>query len=513
MTAQHPGRRARRGTARRVVLAASLVTVGSLLAASCSGDDTASTSTTTTTAPGPATTRPTLPPAGTGNDQPLPVAWVTQVGGAGADSLAGATGRRDTVVAVGTTTGVTAPARSGTDALVVSVDAGNGTVRTTTQLGADGAVSATSVTSAPTGLTLACGSTSGALAAAPAGGTDAWCGQVTPAGAIEGPVQLGGDSDDSIAAVAVTGDGDHAYAAGRTDSLFPGARDTTGGYVGGGDALLLRLDAGARPQWARQFGSADADEAGAVATSDDGDAIVGGTTAGRTGDSSSGGTDGWLARLDQDGMQRWQTQFGSTADDRIAAVGVGGDATRGTETFVAGGSTRGAVGGATGAAPAGGTDALAVAFDSSGKQVWARQFGSAADDTVTGVVFDGSTVYVAGTAGGPIVGAERVPLVPTPADGASTTTAPPTTAPSGDTGRDGFLAALDAATGQVRWTSTFGSPGNDDVTSLSRTETGLLVVSGTTDGRVGASAPGGRTDGFLIAFRLPQSGGGAASAV
>ena len=504
----------RRGNGIRFLLAATLAAIAVLAGACSRSEESRRTSTTTTTERPPASTRPTLPPAGDqGGDAPLPVAWVTQVGGPGADTLAGAAGRNDAVVAVGSTQGITPPTSLRTEALVAVLDAASGALRSTTQQGSDRAVTARAVASATTtGLTLTCGATDGSLSVPNAGAGDAWCAPITPTGAIDPAAQSGGEADDGLDAVAITDDGAHGYAAGTSSSLFPGAQDPTGGYLGGGDALVVRLDQGGRLQWARQFGTSGADSADGVATTDDGDAIVTGTTDGSTDSESLGGTDGWISRMDPYGNQRWLTQFGTAAADRARSVAVGGDPRRGTETFVAVGSTEGDAGGRA----SGGTDAMIGAFDASGKQAWLAQLGSTGADSATGVVVDGSTVYVAGTAAAPVTGAERIPLTPAPADDNSATTAPPTAPPTttpGPTGRDGFLAALDASTGEVRWVAQFGSAGNEDVTGLTRTETGLLVVSGTTDGQVGATPSAGVTDGFLVAFRLPAAGGGAASVV
>ncbi|HMU78975.1 MAG TPA: hypothetical protein PKC57_01840, partial [Microthrixaceae bacterium] len=285
-------------------------------------------------------------------------------------------------------------------------------------------------------------------------------------------------------------------------------------------ALVLRLDPTGSVRWARQFGTVATDEADAVTTSDDGDVIVGGSTDGRTdGDlvGTLGARDAWMARIDPSGNLRWLTQFGSPGADRVRAVGRGGDPLRGTELFVGGGSTGGSIGSTT---SLGGLDAMTAAFDASGRLVWSGQFGSPRDDEVTGVVVDGSTVYVSGTTDGEIVGAERISLTPTdepdPGEGPTTapsTTAPPTTAPPTGGGRDSFLAAIDAASGEVRWVAQFGTAGEEQTTAMTRTESGLLVVSGSTTGQLGATPPGGGTDGFMIAFRLPATGGGAASIV
>ena len=486
-----------RGRARAAVAVAA-VTAAALGLAACSSSE-SSRDTTTTQPRTSSTTAPGRPGTGgqqAGGDGPPTIAWLVQVGGTGADSLAGVAGRNDTVVAVGATEGTTSRAAGGSDALVAVVEAASGELRATTERGSDAADRARGIGSAPTtGLTLACGDTDGELAGPAAGGGDLWCAAVDPAGDLQDPSQSGSDAGDRINGVAVVDEGQFGYGAGVATGLFPGAQDPTGGLVGSGDALVLRLDAAGRPVWARQFGTSGPDEAAAVTVSDDGDAVVTGTTDGSVEGPALGGTDAWVARLDPYGNQRWQAAFGSSGNDRARAVAAGGDPRQGTETFVSAGTTNGDAGGE----PVGLTDVLAAAFDASGEQVWIAQFGSGAEDEATGVVVDGPTTYVAGTTGALLEGAERVAV--------------PGATAGEPAGRDGFLAALDTETGTVRWIAQFGSAGDDDVTGLSRTETGLLVASGTTTGQMGTTVPAGGTDGFVVAFPLPSAGGGAASSV
>lgn len=507
-----------------------LVAGVALVAAGCSGRDRSSarsstTTTTTTTSP---TTTSTLP---AGSEEPLPVAWVRQVGGEGDDVIAAVTGRQEEVLGAGTTTGLTAgqrPTAGTTAAFVDSVAAIDGTPRSTVQSPQPLTSTATTISSGARGeVTLACGSTPD-LTASPstgAGGTDTWCAPVAADAALGPVVHEGSDRDDSIAGVSVSRTGPDAYAVGQVGGLFPGAKDPTGGELGGGDAVVSRVDATGAARWVRQFGSVAVDAATSVTTSDDGDAVVGGWTEGRTrGDVSGavGGRDGWIARMDPFGNQRWMTQFGSAGNDRVLAVAGGGDPRRGTETFVAAGTTDGSIGTATNL---GASDAMVSAFDASGRLRWSAQFGSPANDEATGVAVDGSTVYVSGTTAGKIIGGKQISLTPTatPDTGgepgsttsstAPTTTAPTTTAPPTGGGLDGFLAAIDLDTGELRWVAQFGSTGDEHVTGLARTPTGLVVVSGSTTGQLGATPPGGGTDGFMIAFVPPAGGGGAARIV
>lgn len=450
--------------------------------------------TTTTAAP---SSRSTAPPTTADPAAPIELAWVRQVGGLGNDELASVAGRDASVVAVGSTDGAVGPTQGSRDTMTVVV-ASDGTAARPRQAGSDGTDRAAGVSSAG-GATLACGTSDSTSGPGATGTPDGWCAPVAEDGTLGEEVAIGGDADDALVAVALArpatdgGSGQTApnegYAVGATSGVMPRAQDPSGRGLGDGDSVVVKVDAAGSPLWVRQFGSFAPDRAVGVTSSEGGDAVVVGVTGGDSAGRSQGADDGYVARFDPSGNQRWATQVGSAADDELAAVAAAGEARRGTERFVAGGATGGKVGDTI----AGGTDALVVALGPDGRRQWAAQFGSVGTDRVTAVLADGNTVFVAGTSDGP-VGTLRKDL-----------------GPGG--GRDAFLAALDAASGKVLWTSRFGAAEDDDVTGITTTEDGLLVLSGSTAGQLPGATTSGGTDGLLVAFKLPSGGGGAASSV
>ncbi len=485
------------------------------IAAACSDEQSS-----TTTAPerpaAPSTTTTTIVP---GSEPALEPDWAWQSGRPGPDDATGATGRLDTVVLVGEgqPIGATGPqaAPTGVGPVVVGLASADGQVRFTTEAPADGSADQPrGVSASPTGATLTCGSVR--LQPAEVNGSDLWCSTVGPDGALGPRVGNGSEGDDEVSGVAMAADGTYGYVSATIDGLYPGAEDPTGGFLGERDALLLRTDPDGQPRWARQFGTQGDDRASAVGTIADGDAVVAGTASAEPfafedGSLRRGGADAWVARSDPSGNQRWITPFGTSADDDGLAVAAGGDPTRGTETVVGAGTTTGDVLVSTdgaeqlvapGSTPAaGGTDVLVAGFDAAGRQQWITQAGSPGDDRATAAVVDGATVYVAGTAGAEIVGAQRVDVPG---------------APAGTTGggSEAFLSAYDLATGTWRWTALFGSAADEQVTGLALTDDGHVVVVGTTLGAVASTPLGGPTDAFAVAFPVGSAGGGgAASAV
>ena len=280
---------------------------------------------------------------------------------------------------------------------------------------------------------------------------------------------------------------------GTLDGLLPGAQDPSGRGLGNGDALMMQADPEGRPIWARQFGTGLEDGALAADGAPDGDGLTVGYTDGDLEGPSKGGRDGWVSRFDPTGNQRWIAQLGSSGTDTLSAVTSSGEARRGSELVIAAGVTDADVDAEGPGLNAGLNDPFVAALGSDGTLQWVSQFGSTFEETVGGVAADGDTIYVTGSSG-----SDFGDLLEDGGPGGA---------------RDGFLAAIDAASGTVLWVSRFGSTGDETMTGLATTEDGLLVASGTTTGQVGDDPSAGGTDGFVIAFPLAAAGGGAASSV
>lgn len=421
---------------------------------------------TTTTTTAPDTIAPPPPEV-----EPLEPAWWLQVGGSDDEALAAVTSVGAELVAVGSITG------DGTDVYVVAATT-SGELISTEQDGTDADDRATAVATDQAAV-LTCGTTEGEFGGPMGGDTDLWCAPLTEQWQIGEVRQLGGPGREQLSGLAMADGIPHGYGSGAA-SVTPGDDD----------ALALQLDADGTPEWARQFGTLDADVATAVTMSEDGDGVFVGTTEGPLEGPSFGGQDAWISRFDRAGNQRWTTQVGSEGSDGFDAVVPLGEARRGTEQYVAVGSTDGDFDAEGPSAPTGGLDVAIASFGPAGDLEWVNQFGSEEDDRATAVAVDGNTVYVAGSTAGE-VGDLLDEL-----------------GPGG--GTDGFLAAVDATSGEVMWVSRFGSEGDDLVTAATTTADGLLVLAGTTTGSIGDAESGGGTDGFLIAFPLSASTGSAA---
>jgi hypothetical protein len=219
------------------------------------------------------------------------------------------------------------------------------------------------------------------------------------------------------------------------------------------------------PAWFHQFGSGGYDEAWNTLVVGSTVYVSGWTEGELEGQTSLGGTDGFLAAYDLDGNALWTTQFGTDQDDRAWSL-----AYDGTGLYLTG-VTSGTFPGQTNV---GATDGYVAKFDLDGALLWVTQFGTRRDDLSSNVVADASGVYALGSTRGTFDGQTRAGMT------------------------DAFHARLDAD-GTLDWVVQFGSPGND-FPFVNAIGSDAIFVNGYTDGTVEGSNRG-EWDAFVAAFQ------------
>jgi uncharacterized protein (TIGR03437 family) len=183
----------------------------------------------------------------------------------------------------------------------------------------------------------------------------------------------------------------------NTERALSVAVDSTGVFVAGTTNGDLAGPAGQRDgyvrkynhegvvQWTRQFGTQRADgvnsneDVFAVAVGAGGVFVTGSTAQGTVpGGIFAGGLwDGFLVKLNADGVVQWYRQIGTTGDDYANAVAVGAG-----HVLVAGGTGGNMVDGAF----VGSDDAFLRLYDFDGGVLGTLQFGNGGNDAVMGVV-------------------------------------------------------------------------------------------------------------------------------
>jgi hypothetical protein len=306
--------------------------------------------------------------------------WTRQFGGENPDQAFGVSADSSGVYVAGLTLG-TVPGGGGSaggfDAFVRKYDS-DGAEMWTRQFGTSGSDQVLAVSVDPSGVYVA-GSTSGVLPGGSAGA--AFVRKYDLNGNAIWTRQFGSSTGDQASAIKADISG--VYVAGVTVTFQPPPTPSLQ------DAFVRKYDVNGNVVWTRQFGSSAADQARAV-TVDASGVYVAGSTFGAFpgGAGSAGGFDAFVRKYDLNGNEVWTRQFGTSSSDQALSAAV--DA---SGVYLAG-STSGAMPGGGGSA--GGQDAFVRKYDSSGSEVWTRQFGSTATDSANGIAADACGVSVVG---------------------------------------------------------------------------------------------------------------------
>jgi hypothetical protein len=196
--------------------------------------------------------------------------------------------------------------------------------------------------------------------------------------------------------------------------------------------------------------------------------LVGYTYGALPGQTNAGGTDVFLRKYDTKGDEIWTNQFGSSDYDYGSAVSA-----LETRVYVVG-YTHGALPGQT---SAGGYDAFVRSYESNGKEVWTRQFGSPADDFGIGVSATAFHVHVVGNTYGALPGQSNAG------------------------GIDAFASTF-GFDGGATSTIQFGTPEDDGAIGVDATAGGAHL-SGWTYGTLPGEVNAGSYDAFWVFFALP----------
>src|SRR3989338_466691 len=180
--------------------------------------------------------------------------------------------------------------------------------------------------------------------------------------------QFGTAGDDRGLSITIGSGGKVVYVAGTVGFPYALSGEASAGIE---DAFVRKYDEFGNVIWTRQFGTAGWDKALDVAASPDGSVYVGGSTTGvLSGQASAGSTDAYVRKYDVYGNEVWTRQFGSSGDDVVNShfgLAVAAD----NSVYIVG-DTLGVLLGQT---SAGDRDAYVRKYDTSGNEVWTRQFG------------------------------------------------------------------------------------------------------------------------------------------
>ncbi len=260
---------------------------------------------------------------------------------------------------------------------------------------------------------------------------------------------------------------------------------------GGGksDAFLVKMTPGGTRLWATYYGGDSTEQDGnyyqcgvvcdtalniylaGITASDTGIAT---TTSGIQQTSRAGGSDGFLAKFNSNGVRQWGTYYGGSANDRFTIAG----ADSAGVVYVAGNfrSTGMGTGSTHSTNKPGGSepDILIAKFNpATGGRIWATYYGGSGDDDARGlVVGDSSMVYICGST-------------------ASTSGIASSIATQGSYGGgyyDMFISKFDS-TGNRVWGTYLGGDQTDHGGNVVLDHKGNLNATGMTNSEYGISTP------------------------
>ena len=194
--------------------------------------------------------------------------------------------------------------------------------------------------------------------------------------------QFGTPSGDAVYDI-VAGSSGSLYLAGATEGTLPG--QTSAGAL---DAFVRRSDAEGKEIWTRQFGTPRSDTASAIVVHSTGVYVTGSTSGAFPGQSQQNLEDTFLRKYDASGNVLWTRQFGAPSGVQTVPYGLAADR---QSLYI--------LGWTNGQFPNAGGFIFVRKYDTSGNELWTRQFeisylaggeGIAADDT--GIYIVGSTV-------------------------------------------------------------------------------------------------------------------------
>jgi hypothetical protein len=236
-----------------------------------------------------------------------------------------------------------------------------------------------SVAQTPDGGFILCGSSTSATntqkTGSHFGGFDIWIVRLDTNGNKLWDRTYGGTNDDLPGGIAVTSDGGFIIG-GYSSSPASGNKSSPG--FGFADCWVIRLDTDGNKLWEQTYGGSDDDTAGSVKQTADGGFIVGGyylSTNGCRSDTSFGGLDYWIFRLDSNGNKLWDRSFGGSGNESLWGLEQTPDG-----GFLLGGHSTSSPSGNKESVKFGENDLWVVRVDRNGNKLWDQSYGGAGND-------------------------------------------------------------------------------------------------------------------------------------
>jgi hypothetical protein len=213
----------------------------------------------------------------------------------------------------------------------------------------------------------------------PIGTYDYWVVKLNGSGAIEWQNTIGGSSNDWMRSIKQTSDGGYILG-GYSDSGISG--DKTEALIGAtyyGDYWIVKINSSGAIEWQNTIGGSDDDLLFTLQQTIDGGYILGGySLSGISGDkteTSWGGNDYWVVKLNSSGTIEWQNTIGGSEDDLLSTLQQTID-----EGYILGGYSLSGISGDKTESSLGSEDYWVLKLNSSGVIEWQNTIGGNSND-------------------------------------------------------------------------------------------------------------------------------------
>jgi hypothetical protein len=300
---------------------------------------------------------------------------------------------------------------------------------------------------------------------------------------------LGGNNDDWVKCIQQTADGGYIFAGYSISSANGDVSQTS---HGGFDYWVVKLNSLGIIEWDKLLGGSNSDKAQSIRQTPDGDYIIAGyslsSNSGDVTQTTHGITDYWIVKLNSTGNILWQKLLGGTGNEIPYDIAIHADGSY----VIAGESTSSANGDVTGVnhGAAGTTDYWIVRLNNlDGNIIWNKLLGGSGEETAQSIQAPtGDGYIIAGhstsSANGNVTGTTHSPG-----------------------NNDLWIVRLDRF-GNITWNKLIGGNNDDQAYSIKQTTDGGFIVAGdsrsSSGGDISASNHGGISDYLL--FRLDGTG-------
>jgi len=193
----------------------------------------------------------------------------------------------------------------------------------------------------------------------------------------------GGSSSENLRAMIATSDGGHLLVG---SSLSPISGDKTQSSKGGPDYWVAKINANSDKVWDKTYGGDKEDYVMAALATPDGGFLLGGfSLSNQSGDKtqiSKGDSDYWVVKITANGDKQWDKTFGGSSYESLNSIAATADG----GYLLGGNSGSGVSGDKTQASKGSGGDFWVVKINGNGDKVWDKAFGGSGSEQLFNVL-------------------------------------------------------------------------------------------------------------------------------